>query len=62
VAVEALAYAGDNEWTLHRRPDCECETVFSSTTRRVLLGAGTLAVLALVVSPWPIGFSLTLDQ
>ena len=52
LAVGALGYAGYNEWQLSRRPDCDCETVFSSTTRRSLLGVGTLAVLALVVSPW----------
>ncbi len=52
LAVGALGYAGYNEWALSRRPDCECETIFSSRTRRALLGVGTLAVLALVVSPW----------
>ncbi len=52
LAVAALGYAGYNEWRVSRRPDCDCETIFSSTTRRVLLGAGTLAVLALVVSPY----------
>ena len=52
LAVGALGYAGYNEWQLSRRPDCDCETIFSSTTRRVLLGVGALAVLALVVSPW----------
>lgn len=48
----ALAYAGYNEWRLRQTPDCDCETIFSSTTRRVLLGGGVLAVLAIVVSPW----------
>lgn len=52
LAVGALGYAGYNEWQLSRRPDCDCETIFSSTTRRVLLGAGALAVVALVASPW----------
>ena len=52
LAVGALGYAGYNEWQLSRRPDCDCETMFSSTTRRVLLGTGALAVVALVVSPW----------
>ena len=52
LAVGALGYAGYNEWQLSRRPDCDCETAFSSTTRRSLLGIGALAVLALVVSPW----------
>ncbi len=52
IAVGTLGYAGYNEWRLYRRPDCECETIFSSTTRRSVLGAGTLAVLALLVSPW----------
>lgn len=52
LAVGALGYAGYNEWRLHHRPDCDCETFFSSSTRRGFLGAGTLAVLALVISPW----------
>ena len=52
LAVGAIGYAGYNEWQLSRRPDCDCETMFSSTTRRVLLGTGALAVVALVVSPW----------
>lgn len=52
LAVGALGYAGYNEWQLSRRPDCDCETIFSSSTRRTLLGLGTLAVLALIVSPW----------
>lgn len=52
LAVAALGYAGYNEWRLSRRPDCNCETMFSSTTRRSLLGVGALAVLALVVSPY----------
>lgn len=51
-AAGALGYAGYNEWQLSRRPDCDCETVFSSTTRRALLGIGALAVVALVASPW----------
>ena len=51
-AIGALGYAGYNEWTLSRRPDCDCETMFSSTARRSLLGVGALAVLALIVSPW----------
>ncbi len=57
LALGALAYAGYNEWRLSRRPDCDCETAFSSTTRRSLLGVGALAVLALVVSPWLLGVS-----
>jgi len=57
LAVGALGYAGYNEWRLSRRPDCDCETIFSSTTRRALLGAGALSVLALVVSPWLLGLS-----
>jgi len=52
VAVGALGYAGYNEWQLHRRPDCDCETSLAPATRRSLLGLGALAVLALVVSPW----------
>jgi len=52
LAVAALGYAGYNEWQLSRQPDCDCETIFSSSTRRGLLGVGALAVLALVVSPW----------
>lgn len=52
LAIGALGYAGYNEWQLRRRPDCECEPVFSSTTRRTGLGLGTLAVLAMIVSPW----------
>ncbi len=57
LAIGTLAYAGYNEWHLSRRPDCDCETIFSSTTRRSLLGVGGLAVLALVVSPWLFGLS-----
>lgn len=52
VAVASLAYAGYHEWDLHRRPDCECETIFSSRSRRLLLGVAGLAVVALVISPW----------
>ena len=52
LAVGALGYAGYNEWQLSRRPDCDCETAFSSWARRSLLGVGALAALALVVSPW----------
>lgn len=59
LAVVALGYAGYNEWALSRRPDCKCETIFSSTPRRVLLGVGTLAVLALLVSPWLVAPSPT---
>ncbi|MCS3635716.1 mercuric transport protein [Salinibacter ruber] len=57
LALGALAYAGYNEWRLSRQPDCDCETAFSSTTRRSLLGVGALAVLTLVVSPWLLGVS-----
>ena len=57
LALGALAYAGYNEWRLSRRPDCDCETAFSSTTRRSLLGVGALAVVAIVVSPWLLGVS-----
>jgi mercuric ion transport protein len=57
LALGALAYAGYNEWHLSRQPDCDCETAFSSTTRRSLLGAGALVVLALVVSPYLLGVS-----
>ena len=52
LAVGALGYAGYNEWRLSRQPDCDCETMFSSTTRRSLLGVGALAVGALIVSPY----------
>lgn len=52
VALGALAYSGYNEWHLSRRPDCDCETIFSSGTRRILLGVGTLGVIGLLVSPW----------
>lgn len=52
VAVGALGYAGVNEWRISRRSDCDCESSFSPVARRSLLGAGTLAVLALVISPW----------
>lgn len=52
VALASLAYAGYHEWDLHRRPECECETIFSSRSRRVLLGVAGLAVIALVISPW----------
>jgi len=57
LAVGALAYAGYNEWQLSRQPDCDCETAFSSTTRRSLLGVGALAVGVIVVSPWLLGLS-----
>lgn len=57
LAIGALGYAGYNEWQLSRQPDCDCETAFSSATRRSLLGIGALAVLALVVSPWLFGLS-----
>lgn len=57
LAVAALGYAGYNEWRLSRQPDCDCETAFSSATRRSLLGLGALAVLALVASPWLFGLS-----
>lgn len=59
LAVGALGYAGYNEWRLSRRPDCDCETVFSSATRRTLLGVAAIAVLAITVSPWLIGLSPT---
>lgn len=52
VAVGALAYAGYNEWRLSRRPDCDCETIFSSSARRILLGVGVFSVIGLLVSPW----------
>jgi mercuric transport protein len=51
LAVGALAYAGYNEWRLQRQPDCECKTVFSSTSRRMMLGLGAFAVLTVIVSP-----------
>lgn len=51
-AMGALGYAGYNEWQVSRRPECDCETLFSSTTRRGLLGTGALAVVVLIVSPW----------
>lgn len=57
LAVGALGYAGYNEWRLSRRPACDCETIFSSMTRRVMLGVGTLAVLGLIASPWLIAGS-----
>ncbi len=57
VAVGALAYAGYNEWRLSRRPGCDCETIFSSSSRRTLLGLGTLAAVALLVSPWLVASS-----
>jgi mercuric transport protein len=57
VALGALVYAGYNEWQMSRRPDCDCETIFSSWARRSLLGVGALAALTLVVSPWLLGVS-----
>jgi mercuric transport protein len=54
-ALSALGYTGYNEWRLSRRPDCDCATVFSSTTRRTLLGTGSLSVVLLIVSPWLFG-------
>lgn len=59
LAVAALGYAGYNEWQLSQRPDCDCETIFSSATRRTLLGVAALAVLTITVSPWLIGTSPT---
>jgi mercuric transport protein len=55
LALSALGYAGYNEWRLSHRPDCDCDTVFSSTTRRTLLGMCSLAVVLLIVSPWLFG-------
>lgn len=57
LAVAALGYAGYNEWQLSLRPDCDCETMFSSATRRMLLGGATLLVVGLVVSPYLLGTS-----
>jgi mercuric transport protein len=57
LALGALAYAGYNEWQRSQRPDCDCETILSSSTRRSLLGLGALAVGVLVVSPWLIASS-----
>jgi mercuric ion transport protein len=57
LAIAALGYAGYNEWKLSQRPDCDCETMFSSTTRRMLLGGATLLVVGLVVSPYLLGTS-----
>jgi mercuric transport protein len=57
LAIAALAYAGYNEWQFSRRPDCDCQTIFSSRARRSLLGVGALAVLVLVASPWLLGVS-----
>lgn len=57
LALAALGYAAYNEWRLSQQPDCDCETVFSSTTRRSLLGIGALVVLTLVASPWLLGTS-----
>lgn len=58
LAIGALGYAGYNEWQMSR-PDCSCETSLSPVVRRSLLGAGALAVLALVVTPWLIASSPT---
>ncbi|PQJ35949.1 hypothetical protein BSZ35_16260 [Salinibacter sp. 10B] len=55
LALSALGYAGYNEWKMSRRTDCNCDTVVSSTTRRTLLGTGSLAVVLLIVSPWVFG-------
>ena len=57
IAVGALGYAGYNERQLSQWPDCDCETMFSSTARRALLGVGALAVVAIIVSPWLLGSS-----
>lgn len=54
LALSALGYAGYNEWRRSRRPDCDCDTVFSSAMRRTLLGTGALVAL-LIVSPWLFG-------
>jgi len=62
MAVGALGYAGYNEWRLSQQPDCDCETVFSSTARRAGLGLGTVAVLVMVVSPSLIASAPTAAQ
>lgn len=51
-ALVALTYAGVPEWKMNLQPDCDCETIFSSGTRRSFLGLGALAVVVLVVTPW----------
>lgn len=57
LAIAALSYAGYNEWQLSRRSDCDCETMFSSLTRRIVLGGAALLVIGLVVSPYLLGTS-----
>lgn len=52
VALVALTYAEVRERKMSLQPDCDCETIFSSGTRRSFLGLGALAVVMLVVSPW----------
>lgn len=52
VAIGALAFAGYREWKTSRQVDCDCETSMSAPLRRVLLGAGLLAVVGLIASPW----------
>jgi len=57
LATAALGYAGYNEWRLSQRPGCDCETIFSSATRRIGLGGAALLVVGLVVSPYLLGTS-----
>ena len=56
LALAALAYAGYREWragrAVARGTDCDCdEEGVPPRTRRVLLGVGAVAALALVASP-----------
>jgi len=52
LALVALGYAGYREYTFSRKPDCDCDPVLSATTRRALLGVGTVVVVGLLASSW----------
>ena len=52
LALGALGYAVYNEWQMSHHPRCDCESTLTPLVRRSLLGAGALATLALIASPW----------
>lgn len=45
-----LGYAGYREYKMAIQPDCACDTVLSSKTRRAVLGVATLLILGLLGS------------
>jgi mercuric ion transport protein len=55
VAVLAFVYVAYREWRASRAAGgigCDCEEAVSPRMRRALLGAGAVAALALIASPW----------